>query len=171
MSALYDSLEDAYAPSRRLLVTPTLSVIIASFITTLPIIANAPLLPPLGLMMLLSWRLMRSDVWPIWIGIPLGFVDDLVSGQPVGSAVALWTILMLAIDMVDRRIVWRDYWVDWMIGGFAILFALIGGALLARVGNVGTLIMLIGPQWLISLFMLPLFMLLVARLDAWRLRR
>lgn len=171
MSALYDSLEDAYAPSRRLLVTPTLSVIIASFITTLPIIANAPLLPPLGLLMLLSWRLMRSDVWPIWIGIPLGFVDDLVSGQPVGSAVALWTILMLAIDMVDRRIVWRDYWVDWMIGGFAILFALIGGALLARVGNVGTLIMLIGPQWLISLFMLPLFMLLVARLDAWRLRR
>lgn len=171
MSALYDSLEDAYAPSRRLLVTPTLSVIIASFITTLPIIANAPLLPPLGLLMLLSWRLMRSDVWPIWIGIPLGFVDDLVSGQPVGSAVALWTILMLAIDMVDRRIVWRDYWVDWMIGGFALLFALIGGALLARVGNVGTVIMLIGPQWLISLFMLPLFMLLVARLDAWRLRR
>jgi rod shape-determining protein MreD len=171
LSALYDSVEDAYAPSRRLLVTPTLSVIIASFITTLPIIANAPLLPPLGLLMLLSWRLMRSDVWPIWIGIPLGFVDDLVSGQPVGSAVALWTILMLAIDMVDRRIVWRDYWVDWMIGGFALLFALIGGALLARVGNVGTVIMLIGPQWLISLFMLPLFMLLVARLDAWRLRR
>lgn len=171
MSALYDSVEEAYAPSRRLMVTPTLSVILTSLVTTLPIIANAPLLPPLGLLMLLSWRLMRSDVWPIWIGIPLGFVDDLVSGQPVGSAVALWTVIMLAIDLVDRRIVWRDYWVDWMIGGAGLMFALFGGALLARSGGIGGIILLVGPQWLISLFLLPLFMLLVARLDRWRLRR
>lgn len=171
MSALYDSVDDAWAPSRRLLVTPTLSVIIASLVTTLPIIVNAPLLPPLGLMMLLSWRLMRSDLWPIWIGIPLGFVDDLVSGQPVGSAVALWTIVMLAIDMVDRRVVWRDYWIDWMIGGIALLFVLFFGACLARVGSPLDILLLVGPQWLMSLFLLPLFMLLVARLDRWRLRR
>lgn len=171
MSTLYDSMEDAQAPSRRLLVTPALSVILASLLTTLPIITNAPLLPPLGLLMLLSWRLMRSDVWPIWIGIPLGFLDDLVSGQPVGSAVALWTIVMLTIDMVDRKIVWRDYRVDWLIGGIALLFVLVCGAALARAGNLGEIIMLVGPQWVISLFLLPLFMLLVARLDRWRLRR
>lgn len=171
MSTLYDSVEEAYAPSRRLLVTPALSVIIASLLAALPIIANAPLLPPLGLLTLLSWRLMRSDVWPIWVGIPLGFLDDLVSGQPVGSAVALWAIVMLAIDLIDRRIVWRDYWVDWMIGGFALLFVLVCGALLARAGGIIDVILLVGPQWLISLFILPLFMLLVARLDRWRLRR
>ena len=171
MSALYDSVDDAYAPPRRLLITPTLSVLLASLLTTLPIIVNAPLLPPMGLLMLLSWRLMRSDVWPIWIGIPLGFVDDLVSGQPVGSAVALWTIVMLSIDLVDRKIVWRDSRVDWIIGGVALLFVLVCGAALARAGSLGDIVMLVGPQWIFSLFLLPLFMLLVARLDRWRLRR
>jgi len=39
--------------------TPTLSVLIGSAMTLAPIIADAPMLPPFGLMMLLAWRLMR----------------------------------------------------------------------------------------------------------------
>jgi len=171
LSALYDDFEDAFQQPLRLRITPTLSVMLASLVTTLPIIANAPLLPPLGFMVLLSWRLMRSDTWPLWIGIPLGLFDDLFSGQPVGSAVALWTVVMLVIDMIDRRIVWRDYWVDWLIGGAALLFVLTAGGALARAGDLLDILQLIWPQWLIALFLLPLCMLLVARLDRWRLRR
>ena len=155
----------------RLRVVPTLSVLLASLVTALPVITSAPLLPPFGFILFVSWRLMRSTIWPIWIGIPLGLFDDLVSGQPVGSAVALWSIVMLALDAVDRRLVWRDHWVDWLLGGVALAFVLVGGAILARVGGPLDIMRLVGPQFLWSLFLLPLCMLLVARLDTWRLKR
>ena len=45
---------------------PALSVMAASLGTIWPFIANVPVLPPLGLLMLLGWRLRRPDVFPIW---------------------------------------------------------------------------------------------------------
>ncbi len=167
---LSDSLPSR-ATGSSIAILPTLSVVIASLITTWPIMADAPLLPPFGFLVLIAWRLMRSDVWPVWIGIPLGFWDDLFSGQPVGSAVALWTIVMLAMDLVDARLVWRDYRIDWLIGGLAVGFVLVAGAMLARAGDVGGIGALIAPQIGIALFALPATMLLVARLDNWRLGR
>ena len=155
----------------RMVIIPTLSVMIASMLPALPMIVSSPLLPPFGFLLLLSWRLIRSDVWPVWIGVPLGFWDDLMSGQPVGSAVALWTAVMLAMDALDTRVVWRDYWIDWVIGGVALAFVLIGGALLARAGDAADILRLVGPQYGISLFLLPLAMYLTGWLDRWRLGR
>ena len=169
-SDLSDNLSPPYTGAP-IAILPTLSVMLASLITALPIMVDAPLLPPFGFLMLIAWRLMRSDVWPVWIGIPLGFWDDLFSGQPVGSAVALWTIVMLAMDLVDVRLVWRDYWIDWLIGGLAVGFVLVTGAMLARAGDMGGIAALIAPQIGIALFALPATMLLVARLDNWRLGR
>jgi rod shape-determining protein MreD len=148
---------------------PAATVICASLITVMPFMAQAPLLPPFGFILLLSWRMLRSDLWPVWIGAPLGLVDDLVSGQPVGSAVALWTLVLLAMDALDRRVVWRDYWIDWLIAAIALAFVLVGGALLARVENVLDIALLVGPQFLLSIFLVPPAMLLVARLDRIRL--
>lgn len=172
MSGLFDDLglEERVAPLRIALV-PTLTVMVGSAVTALPIVVSNPMLPPLGFLLLIAGRLLRSDLWPVWIGLPLGLWDDLLSGQPVGSAVALWTIVMLAMDALDRRVVWRDYRVDWAIGGFALLFVLTGSALLARVTDPAALLRLVGPQFLWSLFLLPAAMLLVAALDRWRLGR
>ena len=47
--------------------------------------------------------------------LPLGLFDDLVSGQPLGSAMLLWTLCFLAIDVLEQRLVWRDFWQDWLI--------------------------------------------------------
>lgn len=155
----------------RLTFVPTASVLIGSAISILPIVTQAPMLPPLGFMILMAWRLMRSDIWPVWVGIPLGFFDDLMSGQPVGSGMALWTIVMLVMDGVDQRVVWRDYRIDWIIGAVAMLFVLVAGALLARAGNLADILRLIGPQFAWSVFLLPLAMLLTGWLDSWRLLR
>ncbi len=157
---------DSHAP---IAVIPTLSVMIASLVTALPIMVDAPLLPPFGFLVLIAWRLMRSDIWPVWIGIPLGFWDDLFSGQPVGSAVALWTIAMLAMELIDARLVWRDYWIDWLIGAVVIAFVLATGAMLARTADLPGIAILVAPQLAVSLFALPAMMLLVARLDRWRI--
>ena len=27
---------------------------------------------------------------------------------------------MLALDLIDRRTMWRDYWIEWMVAGVLI---------------------------------------------------
>lgn len=154
--------------SWRLRLTPTISVVLASAVTLLPFSFDTPLLPPLGLMMLLAWRLLRSDIWPLWVGLPLGLVDDLMSGQPVGSAVFLWSAVMLSLDFIDRRIVWRNFWQDWAIAGAMLAVALLVGGTLARAGGPIDLLRLLTPQWLLATLLMPLAMRLVGSLDAWR---
>ena len=97
----------------------------------LPLIATVPILPPLGLVMLLAWRLLARFALRPWAAAPLGLFDDLVSGQPLGSAVLIWSAIFLAIDLIESRLVFRDFWQDWLIAGGAILFALAMGRVLA----------------------------------------
>ncbi len=108
-----------------------LSVVLGSMVTLVPVIATVPYLPPFGLMMLLAWRLLRGDSMKVWAPVPLGFVDDMLSGQPLGSAITFWTISILVIDVIDTRLVWRDFWQDWLIASGAIGFCLIAGRLVA----------------------------------------
>lgn len=161
-----------YAPPvrARVYVLPAATVILGSLLTAWPAIVSAPLLPPLGLMMLLGWRLLRADVWPVWAGLPLGLIDDLYSGNPVGTAMFSWTAILITLSLLDLRVVWRSWWLEWLIGALAISFALIVGGLLARVGGLVVLLPMIAPQWLLSIALLPLFMQGAALLDRWRLR-
>src|SRR3546814_1079935 len=79
-------------------IVPIASVMFASALPLmLPLIANSPVLPPLGLLFFLCWQLLRAEMWPVWIGLPLGLWDDLFSGAPIGTAVALWTLASIAI--------------------------------------------------------------------------
>lgn len=150
-------------------ILPILTTIFGSATVILPVIADSPILPPFGLLMLLAWRLLRPELWPVWIGIPLGLIDDLFSGQPIGSAVLLWTTSLLILDLVDTRLVWRDYWQDWLIAAGAIMFCLVGGILTANaVGGNGN-ILLIVPQLGLSILIYPMIARLCALLDRWRL--
>lgn len=97
-----------------------LSVIVGSLVTLLPVIATVPFLPPFGLMMLLGWRLHRPDALRVWAPVPLGLFDDLVSGQPLGFAMLVWTLCFLVIEVIDTRLMWRDFWQDWLIAAGAI---------------------------------------------------
>ncbi len=108
-----------------------LSVMLGSLVTLLPVVAVVPFLPPFGLLMLLGWRMLRPDAMRVWAPVPLGFFDDLVSGQPLGSAMLLWTLCGLMVDVLDTRLVWRDFWQDWLIVSGAVGFCLIAGRLLA----------------------------------------
>lgn len=150
-------------------VLPIISTILGSMMTLLPIVASSPVLPPFGLLMLLSWRLIRPELWPIWIGLPLGLVDDLFSGQPLGSAMLIWTVILLGIDQADRRILFRDYWQDWFIASIAIIVGLIGGLFTANAAGGNAKMMLIMPQMLVSVLMFPIVARFCVLLDRWRL--
>lgn len=148
---------------------PVISTIAGSAMGLLPIVAVSPVLPPFGLLMLLGWRLLRPELWHAWIGLPLGLADDLIGGQPLGTSMSLWTITLLALDLVDNRMVWRDYWVDWLVAAVAILFCLGGAWTIALyTGGGGTMLALV-PQIVIAIFCFPAVARLCVVLDRWRL--
>ena len=103
------------------------SILAGSLVTLLPVVATVPFLPPFGLLMFLGWRLLRPGALPVWAAAPLGLFDDLVSGQPLGSAVLLWQLCSLMLDLVDTRLVTRDFWQDWLLAGGSIALCLVAG--------------------------------------------
>jgi len=152
------------APRWQRIGLPIVAVLLGSLVTIVPVVALNPLLPPFGLLMLLAWRLLRPELFPIWAAAPLGLFDDCVSGQPMGSAVLLWTISFFAIELFDTRLVWRDFWQDWLIAALAIAFCLIAGRLIASpiAAHVDTMLLV---QILLAILVFPLIMRLVAWLD------
>lgn len=150
--------------------TPVVTVLIGSMLPALlPIVAQTPLLPPFGFMIFIAWRLLRADIWPLWIGLPLGLFDDIMSGQPIGSAVFLWTVVLLGLEMESRRHFWRDYRHDWLSAAAAIVFVLLGGWLFVAIGGHGGPVVQILPQIAYSIGLFPLVVRICAVLDRWRL--
>ncbi|MDG5487383.1 rod shape-determining protein MreD [Sphingomonas sp. BGYR3] len=140
------------------------AVMVGSLLSLLPLVATAPLLPPFGLMLLIGWRFLMPGKVPAWFALPLGLFDDLVSGQPVGSAVVLWTLCLLGIDVLDTRLMWRSFWQDWLVASGAVAFCLIGGRIFAAPlsSHVDTALMI---QIAASVVLLPVVFRIAAWLD------
>ena len=155
-------------PPGRARALPWATVLGASALTAvIPFVASLPLMPPLGLMMLLTWRLLARFALRPWAAAPLGLFDDLVSGQPLGSAVLLWSLCFIAIDLIEQRLVFRDFWQDWLIATGAIAFCLaIGRWIALPIGaHVDTVLL---AQIMASVMLFPLSARLVAWIDSKR---
>jgi rod shape-determining protein MreD len=163
-------LEHAPAPVA-LIAIPVASVMLGSLMTALPVVATAPVLPPFGLLLLLGWRMLVRDLWPVWAPLPLGLFDDILSGQPIGSAAASWTMVFLVIDLFDRRMMWRDYKQDWALAALLVGAALSAGLAIANATGGDTAWPAILPQILLSALVFPLIVRICAGLDRlrWRL--
>ncbi|HVI98724.1 MAG TPA: rod shape-determining protein MreD [Sphingomonas sp.] len=159
--------ETERAPLRTWMI-PVVSVMLGSLVTIVPVIFPGGLLPPFGLMVLLSWRLLRPESLKIWSPVLLGMFDDLLSGQPLGSAMLLWTVCFFVIELIEIRLVFRDFWQDWLIAAGGIGFVLLAGRALASPmeAHVDTILAL---QILVSILVYPLIARLVGRLDRVRL--
>ena len=150
---------------------PAVSVVFASLLSALPIVTSTGWYPDFGFLALIGWRLLRSDPWPAWWAAPLGLANDLLTGSPVGLSVAWWTAVMILLDLVDRRTMWRDYWIEW--GLAAVLLFLNESIERWAAGLVASPMPFskIVPPLLISIFVFPLAAWIVARIDRWRLGR
>ncbi len=102
----------AHSPLRARSV-PWVSIMLGSALPVLLMADLMPVLPSLGFLLLLGWRMVRPGLLPLWAGAPLGAFDDLMSGQPFGSAIMLWSLAMIAIELIETRFPWRDFWHDW----------------------------------------------------------
>jgi rod shape-determining protein MreD len=150
---------------------PAATVVAASLLSALPIVSSSGWYPEFGFLVFISWRLLRSDPWPAWWAAPLGLVNDLFTGQPIGFSVALWSAIMLALDLIDRRTMWRDYWMEWVLA--AVLIAIHEWLEWQVAGLMGAAVPFsrIAPPLIITVFLFPIVAWIVSRLDQWRLGR
>ncbi len=158
-------------PPLRVMLVPILSTLAGSAMTLLPVIATEPIIPPFGLMFLLSWRLLRPEMWPAWAALPLGLADDLLSGNYLGTAMVLWTAAFLVLEWADQNIAWRDGWIEWAIASAAMVVIAIGSWALSQPADSHSAITTIMPQTIGAILTIPVVLRTTAALDKWRLRR
>jgi rod shape-determining protein MreD len=150
---------------------PAASVILSSALGTLPIVSATGWWPNAGFLMLIAWRLLRADPWPAWWAAPMGFANDLLTGAPIGLSVALWSAVMLAMELVDRRTQWRDYWVEWAIATVLITVDRWSDWQAAGLMGAPVPFLHIVPAIAIGVLAFPLAAMIVSRLDRWRFGR
>ncbi len=150
---------------------PWVTIMLASILQIMPIASAAPLMPPAGFVMLLCWRLIRPGLLPVWAGFPLGLFDDLLSGQPFGSAIFLWSVALLVIELVEHRLPWRAFRLDWMFAMITLAVYLLLAALLSGAGLSGPALIGVAVQYVFACLLYPGFARLVGWLDRLRLTR
>lgn len=150
---------------------PLMTTLGASLLQALPIVVTTPVVPDFAFLVVLSWRLLRPDLWPAYYGLGLGLFNDLVAGHPIGQSMALWTATFLACDLLESRSGWRDYWLDWLFAS-AIIGLYTAGEW--RIGWwMGSRIPfeVILPQLVLAILCYPLAARLVLSFDRYRLAR
>ena len=150
-------------------VIPAASVVALSMLALLPVMADRGGWPDFGFLMLIAWRLLRADAWPAWWAAPLGFVNDLLTGSPIGLSVALWTFVMLVMDLIDRRTQWRDYWIEWALAAVLIVLGELAEWKVAAWSGAPVPFAQMLPSIVVSILAFPLFAHIASALDRWRL--
>jgi rod shape-determining protein MreD len=171
MSRIAGSRRDVAMLGFRRQTVPVLSTLGASLLHALPIVVTTPIVPDLAYLVLLSWRLLRPEMWLAHMALPLGLFDDLMAGHPLGQSMALWTLTFLMFDFVDSRVGWRDYWTDWLFASVAIALYTAGAWYVAHMMGGQAPLSVPLPQLLLSIIAYPLVARLVIALDRWRLAR
>jgi rod shape-determining protein MreD len=115
--------------------------------------------------------MVRPGLLPLWAGAPLGAFDDLFSGQPFGSAVLLWSLALIAIELIETRFPWRGFWQDWFTAGLAALLVWLAAIMLSGATVTPDLLVVALPQALLTVLLYPILARMVASLDQFRLAR
>jgi rod shape-determining protein MreD len=150
---------------------PLLSTLAGSALAALPIVASSPLLPDFGFLMLITWRLLRPEIWTPRTALALGLLSDLVTGHPLGQGMLLWTTSFLVLDLIDSRLGFRDYWMDWLIAAGVLFFQIVGGWYIALLMGADVRFAVMLPQIGLTILAYPVAARIVLGLDRWRLMR
>ena len=171
MARIAGSAAEVAAREFRRRFVPLISTIVAILLAVLPIVAQSPLLPDFGFLMLVTWRLLRPEIWTPRTALVLGLLSDLVGGHPLGQGMLLWTGSFLVLDLIDSRLGFRDYWMDWLIAAGILAFEICGGWYIALLMGADVRFPVMLPQIGLSILAYPVAARLVLGLDRWRLMR
>lgn len=149
---------------------PLASTLVAILLVLTPFVASSPWVPNLGFLVLITWRLLRPEIWAAHMALGLGLAADLISGAPLGQSMLLWTLAFLAFDYADSLLGLRDYMLDWILAAAATLFHSVGVWYIARLMGSDVAFWIMIPQLGLTILAYPLAARLVLALDRWRLR-
>jgi len=147
----------------RALTVPYVTIMLGSL---LPVLFLA-----VAFLFLIGWQIMRPGLLPLWVGVPLGLFDDLFSGQPFGSAVMLWSITIIVLELNETRFPWRGFWQDWFTASLAIILYIFAAMVVSGASISPHQLLAAVPQIAVSVLLYPIFARMVARLDRFRLAR
>lgn len=150
---------------------PVASTVIAILLGLFPLIVTAPIVPDLGFLVLITWRLLRPEIWLPTAALGFGLFDDLVSGHPIGQSMALWTMVFLLFDLIESRVDYKDFWFDWLFAGLAIILYTFGAWYIGVLMDSRAPFAMMLPQLGFSILAYPVVARLVLGLDRWRLSR
>jgi rod shape-determining protein MreD len=150
---------------------PIISTILACMFALLPIIVNSPFIPDFGFLMLIAWRLLRPEMWTPVVALGMGLFNDIITGQPIGQSMGLWTIIFIIFDIIDGRLLFRDYWMDWLFASLAIISYIFGGWYIGHLMGNGSSFTIMLPQLGASILAYPIIARFTLFLDRWRLSR
>jgi rod shape-determining protein MreD len=148
---------------------PVGTTLLAILLGLLPLNTSHALLPDLGFLVLLAWRLLRPEIWLASAALGFGLFDDLVSGHPIGQSMALWTSIFLLLDLLEHRLHYKDFWFDWLYAAGAIIFHTVGAWYIGVLMGSPSLIQQLLPQLVVTILAYPVAARLVLGLDRWRL--
>lgn len=148
---------------------PWLAVMLGTLLPGWLFMASAPYVPPFGFLTLLAWRQLRPGLLPVWAGLPLGMFDDLFSGQPLGSAILLWSLAMIVLELIELRFPWRNFALEWLVATALIVVYVVGSLGAANAAGGNTPIAVLAPQIILSVLVYPFVGRIVAALDRFRL--
>lgn len=158
------------APSTALAMSlPWALVMLGSLVQNWLAVSSAPVMPPIAFILLVAWQQMRPGVFPVWAGLPLGLFDDLYSGQPMGSAVTLWSIAMLVLDFIEVRFPWRGIALTWLVASVTIALYLYLAHFIVGLGAGGIDYSVLLPQFGLSILAYPILARIVGLVDRLRL--
>ncbi len=150
---------------------PLISTIAAILLALLPFVTTVPLVPDLGFLFLITWRLLRPEIWSANTALALGLLNDLVAGNPLGQSMLLWTAAFLALDFIDSRLGFRDYLMDWLIAAALIALHVIGAWYIALLMKSDVAFPVVVPQMIVGILAYPVAARIVLTLDRWRIGR
>jgi rod shape-determining protein MreD len=136
-------------------------------VAVVPLVTTLPVLPDIGLALLIAWRLYRPDMLAPWAGLPLGILADILTAQPLGVSATVWPLVLLGLAMIEPRFPLRDQRVDWMLATAAITL----GKLIIYEGLVLTHLPQPFLPFLMGVASTIFFFPIIARLAAWMERQ
>jgi len=78
---------------------------------------------------------------------------------------------MLALDLIDRRTQWRDYWIEWAVAAVFLTIDQLLQWRVAKLSGADVSLLAMVPPLVISICVFPLAAWVVSRIDVKRLGR
>lgn len=150
---------------------PPTTILVASLLSVLPVFTPGAWWPDLAFLVLVAWRLRRTDAFPGWWAVPFGLFNDLVTGQPIGLSVVTFTLAMIVITFADIRLRWRSHWTEWAVAAVLVALAELVEWQANAFSGAPSPIRSLLPAIAIGALVFPLVALLIEKIDDFRLRR